>query len=202
MGIGSGRFAEKLAIDRGLDPSEKMAQLAEARGVKTLIGKAENMPFKEYSFDYAVMITVDCFLENIPTALKEVRRILKPNGKIIIGIINKNSELGQNYKKIKHSNPFYRHATFHTPEVISDQLKKAGFGKFEYWQTLITVSEEEPEEPQPGYGEGGFVVIKSVHKNKLRLRTSFYSLSWYTCRLRQNCCYKSLITPRVFIYEY
>ena len=45
IGIGSGRFAEKLAIDRGLDPSEKMAQLAETRGVKTLIGKAENIPF-------------------------------------------------------------------------------------------------------------------------------------------------------------
>ena len=165
IGIGSGRFAEKLAIDRGLDPSEKMAQLAETRGVKTLIGKAENMPFKENSFDYAVMITVDCFLENIPTAFKEVRRILKPNGKFIIGMIDKNSELGQSYQKRKHRNPFYRYATFHTLEAISDQLKKAGFGKFEYWQTLITASEEEPEEPQPGYGEGGFVVIKSINNN-------------------------------------
>lgn len=164
IGIGSGRFAEKLSIDRGLDPSEKMVRIAEARGIKTLVGKAENMPFKGNSFDYAVMITVDCFLENIPKTFQEVRRVLKPGGDFIIGMIDKNSWLGQKYQEKKQKSPFYRHATFHSPEEITGLLKDACFGNFEYWQTLITASEENPEEPQQGYGKGGFVIIKTVKK--------------------------------------
>jgi len=163
IGIGTGRFAQKLLIDRGIDPSEEMVRTAEARGIKTLLGKAENMPFDEDSFDYAVMITVDCFLENIPKAFREVRRILKPGGAFIIGMIDKNSQLGQTYEKKKQDNLFYKDATFHSPENITSLLKQTGFGKFEYWQTLITASEKEPEEPQPGYGEGSFVIIKSIN---------------------------------------
>lgn len=67
--IGTGRFAKEFSIDCGLEPSKKMAQLAEERGIPTRIGKAENMPFNSNTFDYAVMITVDCFLEDIPNAL-------------------------------------------------------------------------------------------------------------------------------------
>lgn len=162
IGIGTGRFAEKLAVDRGLDPSESMAKIAVSRGIKTLIGKAEEMPFKENIFDYAVMITVDCFLENIPKAFQEVKRILNPGGKFIIGMIDKNSELGQTYQKRKHSNPFYRHATFHSPEELTVILEDAGFKNFEYWQTLITATETTPEEPEKGYGKGGFVVLKAL----------------------------------------
>lgn len=164
IGIGTGRFAEKLAIDRGLDPSEKMAQIAIARGIDTLTGKAEEMPFKENSFDYAVMITVDCFLENIPKAFQEVRRILKTGGIFVIGMIDKNSRLGQFHQKKKQQSPFYRHAAFHSPVEITEYLKDAGFGEFEYWQTLNKVSETVIEKPKKGYGKGGFVVIKSVAK--------------------------------------
>jgi hypothetical protein len=45
---------------------------------------------------------------------------------------------------------------------ISDQLQQAGFTNFEYWQTLVT-NKEELAEPLPGFGKGGFVVIRS-HK--------------------------------------
>jgi ubiquinone/menaquinone biosynthesis C-methylase UbiE len=162
IGIGTGRFAEKCAIDRGIDPSENMARIAEERGTKTFIARAENMPFQSSTFDYTVMITVDCFLENIPKAFGEVRRILKPGGECIIGMIDKNSPLGQSYQKKKTKSPFYQHANFHSPGEITELLKSAGFGNFEYWQTLITVSESESETPQQGYGEGGFVVIKAV----------------------------------------
>jgi len=164
IGIGTGRFAEKCAINRGIDPSENMARIAEKRGTKTFIAKAENMPFLSDTFDFAVMITTVCFLDDIQQAFRETVRVLKPNGIFIIGMIDKDSPLGQRYQQNKEDNPFYRDAHFHSVIEITKSLENAGFEDFEYWQTLITASEEESEEPQPGYGEGGFVVIKAVLK--------------------------------------
>lgn len=162
VGIGTGRFAKACAIDRGIDPSESMARIAEQRGTKTLIAKAENMPFPSNTFGFVVMVTVVCFLDDINKALQEIKRVLKPDGELIIGLIDKESPLGQQYQKKKEKNPFYKEAQFYSVDEITEILSEAGFGSFEYWQTLITASEEEPEEQQPGYGQGGFVVIKAV----------------------------------------
>jgi ubiquinone/menaquinone biosynthesis C-methylase UbiE len=63
IGIGTGRFADKCAINCGIDPSENMARIAEQRGTKTFLAKAENMPFLSETFDFAVMITTVCFLD-------------------------------------------------------------------------------------------------------------------------------------------
>lgn len=164
IGIGTGRFAEALSIDCGIEPSKKMAKMAETRGIPTRIGKAENMPFKNNTFYYTVMITVDCFLEDIPKALQETARILKPKGELIIGMIDRDSPLGQQYMQNKEDNLFYRHARFHSVEEITEYLKAAGFGSFEYWQTLITANETTSEVPEQGYGEGGFAVIKAMLK--------------------------------------
>jgi len=161
IGVGTGRFAEKLSIRRGLDPAEEMVRIANEKGIKTVTGKAENMPFKNNTFDYAVMITVDCFLENILKAFLEVHRILKPDGSFIIGMIDKNSHLGEIYQEKKEDNLYYKHASFHSAEEISEILQKAGFKNFKYWQTLISNSDSSIEEPVEGYGEGGFVVIKA-----------------------------------------
>lgn len=162
IGRGTGRFAEECAIDRGIDPSENMVRIAEKRGTKTLIAKAENMPFFSRTFDFAVMITTVCFLDDTLKSFKETGRILKPNGEFIIGMIDKNSPLGQHYQQNIENNPFYKHARFYSVKEITEYLEEAGFGNFEYWQTLITASETEPEEPKEGFGEGGFVIIKAV----------------------------------------
>ncbi|WP_445664676.1 class I SAM-dependent methyltransferase [Fodinibius sp. AD559] len=162
VGIGTGRFAKACAIDRGIDPSENMARIAEQRGTKTLIAKAENMPFPSNTFGFVVMVTVVCFLDDMNQALSEIKRVLKPEGELIIGMIDKESPLGQQYQQEKAQNPFYKEAKFYSVDEITEILSEAGFGSFEYWQTLITASEEEPKEPQPGYGEGGFVAIKAV----------------------------------------
>lgn len=167
IGVGTGRFAEKFSITHGLDPSPEMLQIAQSRGLETHVGKAEEMPFDSNMFDFAVMITTLCFLDDIPKALRETRRVLKPNGSLIIGLIDKESPLGRKYQEHKEENPFYRDAHFHSVPETSRLLQEAGFGSFEYWQTLRTASEEEPEVPVEGYGRGGFVVIKATRSETL-----------------------------------
>lgn len=162
IGVGTGRFAERFDIACGIEPSENMARLAQKRGIKTSIAKAEDLPFSKDTFDFAVMITTVCFLDDTQKAFQETRRILKPGGKFIIGLIDKDSPLGQTYQENKADNPFYRNASFHSVTGVTEHLENTGFGDFEFWQTLITASETEPEEPRPGFGDGGFVAIKAV----------------------------------------
>ena len=162
IGIGTGRFANQLKINIGVEPSEKMSSIAKQRGITIINAVAENLPFKKQSFDFALMVTTVCFLTNILQAFSEVHRILKPNGKIILGIIDKNSKLGKMYEKEKSKSKFYNNANFYSTEEITHLLVKVGFINFSYWQTLSAGREKIVEKPKSGFGDGSFVVIKAV----------------------------------------
>tara|TARA_R110000765_G_scaffold425773_2_gene539546 strand:- start:19779 stop:20408 length:630 start_codon:yes stop_codon:yes gene_type:complete len=162
IGVGTGRFAKPLNIKFGIEPSENMAKVAEQRGVTVYRAVAENLPIDNTTFDFALMVTTVCFLSDIPKAFSEVRRILKPQGEIILAIIDKNSELGKKYELEKSTNKFYKDAHFHSTEELTELLKQSDFQNFQYWQTLTELNESEIEKPTTGYGKGSFVVIKAV----------------------------------------
>jgi ubiquinone/menaquinone biosynthesis C-methylase UbiE len=160
IGVGTGRFAAELKIPAGVEPSHAMAQMAIARGIIVINAKAEELPFYRQSFDFAVMITTDCFLDKISKAFAEAHRIIKKEGYFIVAMIDKESCLGKKYEAMKTTNPWYRDAHFHSVNEITDLMQKAGFKNFEYWQT-ITSEKEEPEYPLPGFGRGSFVVVRA-----------------------------------------
>ena len=95
IGVGTGRFACALGITAGIDPSKKMIGIARKRGIDARLGSGEHLPFEEDSFDYVAIIITLSFVKNPIGVLKEARRILRRNGKIIIGIIDKDSFLGK-----------------------------------------------------------------------------------------------------------
>ncbi|MGM0934941.1 MAG: class I SAM-dependent methyltransferase [Bacteroidota bacterium] len=161
IGFGTGRFARELGIETGVEPSEKMAAVASKRGIRVIQGYAEDLPIPNVSFDYSLMVTVDCFLQDVAKAFKEAWRITKPGGSIIIGMIDKSSPLGRKYQEQKKDNPFYKSARFHDVKEIKDLLEEAGFQNLSFWQTLVNTKEEVFEQPIKGYGKGGFVVIKA-----------------------------------------
>lgn len=80
IGVGTGRFAVPLGIPIGVEPSPRMAELARQRGIEVFEGMAETLPFADCSFDFAVMVTVVCFLNNVAQAFREACRILNPTG--------------------------------------------------------------------------------------------------------------------------
>jgi len=99
VGVGTGRFAEPLGVEFGVEPSEAMALIALKRGIKVIKGFAEELPFKDNSFDFVLFVTTICFLDDIFKAFKEANRVLKEDGEIIIGLIDKNSYRIASFKK-------------------------------------------------------------------------------------------------------
>jgi len=163
IGVGSGQFTKPLKISFGIDPSENMLKLAQQKGIMTIKGVAEYLPFKNKIFDFALMVTTICFLNNVKTSFQEARRILKSDGIFVAGFVDRNSPLGQIYLAQKEQNVFYRLATFYSTKEIISLLKQTEFKNI---QTVQTVFGSLPEITaiQPfknGYGEGGFVVIKA-----------------------------------------
>lgn len=163
IGVGSGRFATALGIKIGVEPSDKLGDIARSRGVAVIKGVAESLPFPDHQFDYVLFGTVLCFLKNPLQALLEAKRVLKPNGTLIVGMLDKNSKLVSGYEARKEVNPFYRDAHFYTVNEVLIFLHDANFKEKEIYQTIFAPLEDikHPEPVKSGHGEGGYVIISA-----------------------------------------
>lgn len=163
IGLGTGRFSRALGVDIGVEPSEKLRELARKKGVDAVEGSAEALPFMPNWFSYALMINVLCFVDDPEAALNEARRVLRPDGVLLLAIIPKDSPLGREYGSKRGEDDFYRDARFFTVEEAVELLKKTGFADLAFVQTVFKDIAEiiEPEPVKEGFGEGSFVVIRA-----------------------------------------
>lgn len=163
IGVGSGRFAAPLGIRLGVEPSSKMRMLSKKRMIDLIDSIAENLPFRCSIFNFALMVTTICFIDDIEKTFKEIFKILKPEGIFIIGFIDRNSEIGKLYEQHKESNVFYNIADFYSVEKVISFLSKAKFKNFNFSQTIFhpLSAINKIEQVKKGYGKGSFVVIKA-----------------------------------------
>ena len=164
IGVGTGQFGAPLGIKIGIEPSRKMGEIARERGIWVIEAIAENLPLKGAIFDFALMVTAVCFLDDIKAAFKGIHRILREKGAFLIGFIDKNSPLGKLYQERKEKSLFYNIATFYSVEEIVFYLRQAGFKEFSFSQTIFRDLKEikKAERIKEGYGEGAFVVINAI----------------------------------------
>ena len=163
IGVGSGKFAVPFGINVGVEPSEAMRKLSRERKIRVHNAVAESLPFEAGQFDFALMVTTICFVDDIKKSFKEVERILKSGGCFIIGFVDRSSPLGHRYEKEKESNVFYREATFYSTKDALSLLGECGFEEPEVIQTVFGELEEirSIQDYREGYGEGSFVVIQA-----------------------------------------
>jgi len=168
IGVGSGRFSAPLGIKLGLEPSRKMMEIAQGKGIEVIGGVGESLPFRNSQFDFATMVTTICFLDDVEVAFDEAYRVLKPGGCLIIGFIDKDSSIGQLYQRHKNESVFYQVAAFYSVDEVVSCLKKANFNSFNFAQTIFhNLAEIKDIEPvRDGYGEGSFVVVRAVKTNE------------------------------------
>jgi SAM-dependent methyltransferase len=166
IGAGSGLFASRLGVQYGVEPSKPMLEKAAARGIEMKEGAAENVPYTEESFDYTLMVTAVCFLDDLDEAMEEIRRILKPGGSALFGLVDKDSPLGQMYQEYKDQDVFYSAATFRSASEVISSLEEHGFEVEAVRQTVFGNLEEinELQGSKEGHGEGGFVVMRARKK--------------------------------------
>jgi ubiquinone/menaquinone biosynthesis C-methylase UbiE len=127
VGVGSGRFAAPLGIHSGIDPSAMLAMMAKHRGVEITLGEAEHLPYRAGSFDFVLMMTVICFLEDIQRAFHEVHRVLEHRGTLLTGFIEAGGEIFQKYRHQPIKGQFLQFATFRTIDEVYGFFKDAEF---------------------------------------------------------------------------
>jgi ubiquinone/menaquinone biosynthesis C-methylase UbiE len=163
IGTGTGRFSVPFGISIGVEPSVAMAEIARSRGIAVYDAKAESLPFHDGAFDFALMVTTICFLEDPLQALKEIRRILRPAGKIIIGMLDKESPLGKLYETKKNESKFYKFTRFYSVKQVLEYLSVSGYAHSRTLQTIFHNPEAMTaiEPVKEGYGEGLFVIVSA-----------------------------------------
>jgi ubiquinone/menaquinone biosynthesis C-methylase UbiE len=146
VGVGTGRFASKLGIIEGIDPSIGMLKIAAARGIQTYAGCAESLPFPDGSFDGVLMAMSLCFITDPNRALKECFRILQPDGSLLLGIVPADSYWGESYgKKKAKGHPIYSLADFRSSLEIIAMVKASGFSIQKTACTLFWRPDNPPE---------------------------------------------------------
>jgi SAM-dependent methyltransferase len=162
IGVGTGRFAEPLGIKIGMEPSKRMREIAQQRGIQVINGVAEALPFQGSKFHFALMVTTICFVDNAKKAILEAQRILSNEGFLIIGFVDRSSMMGQAYLDHQDESVFYKEATFFSVNELIEIMNQSGFTDLIFKQTIFqTLSEITRNEPvKPGYGDGSFVVIR------------------------------------------
>lgn len=166
VGVGTGRFAAPLRINIGVEPSRSMRELAQKRGIMAVGGVAEKLPFKDSVVEFVLMVTTICFVNDIYKTFEESFRVLSESGTIIIGMIDRNSPVGQIYLEHKGDSLFFKQATFYSVDEILQIMRQTGFCDFDFRQTIFQDISEitENEIVKAGYGKGLFVVVRGKAK--------------------------------------
>jgi len=100
-GCGGGFMAEALAKRgarvTGVDPAAdaisaaRSHALSEGLEIDYQVGTVEALPFADNSFDHVVCVDVLEHVEDVPRAIDEIARVLKPGGMFFFDTINRNS---------------------------------------------------------------------------------------------------------------
>lgn len=115
IGSGTGTYAIWMA-EKGLnvtaiDQSEQMMIIAKKKAteknlnINWRIGDAHSIPFNDESFDLVVSVTAIEFMDNYERVLEEGIRVLKPNGRLVIGVLTKESDWGEFYQGLAEVDP-------------------------------------------------------------------------------------------------
>ena len=115
----------------GLDISEEMLEEARKRSEKAFVqANAEKLQFEDSTFDAVFTVTTLEFLDDYTKAVREIARITKPNGKILVMMLNLKSEYFR--EEIKKPSAYFKRIKNTDPKEIRDYISQ-----------LYTITKEE-----------------------------------------------------------
>lgn len=137
VGCGDGDLAVELskrgANVVGIDASDAMIEAARQRAkreqvdVEFQVATAQRLPFPPEHFDSVVAVTILCFVQDAPPVFREVARVLRPGGSLVIGELGKWSSWAA-ARRIRGwlGSPLWRHGKFRTSGELRTLTNQAG----------------------------------------------------------------------------
>jgi ubiquinone/menaquinone biosynthesis C-methylase UbiE len=114
----------------GLDLSLPMLQRAKSKGparLRVLQGDMLRLPFREASFDKAVSITAIEFIEDGRQAIRELFRVTRPKGIVVVATLNSLSSWAVRRKaKAREGHSLFSRAIFRSPGELNSLGPFAG----------------------------------------------------------------------------
>ncbi len=168
IGVGSGRFAQALGVEYGVDPAPALLEKAKSRDIKVHRAVGEKLPFPDGNFGGVLIALTLCFVDDPAMVIHEASRVLVPGGGLALGLILQGSPWAEFYaKKRKESHPIYSQARFFSKDELEHLLWLSRFKELRYRSVLFQSPGQSiyhTEKPVDGYfKDAGFAAIGS-HK--------------------------------------
>ena len=138
VGVGSGlnfsHYGKQVEIVFGIDPSPRLLAMARQRAAAAgihadlLLGSATAIPLADNTVDTVVMTWTLCSIPDPLVALREMRRVLKPDGRLLFVEHGLSPEPG--VERWQHRlTPVWRHFAggCHLDRKVDDLIRSAGF---------------------------------------------------------------------------
>lgn len=136
IGCGDGALAVKLAslgaAVTGIDADPRMLaaarmRVASAQADVTLVeADCHTLPFADETFDIVVAVTVLCFVQDPSLALKEMAKVLRPGGRLLLGELGRHSVWAAKRRMSAClGSRTWRAASFRSPEELRKLLATA-----------------------------------------------------------------------------
>ncbi len=147
LGCGTGHwtsyFVEKGFDVIATDVSEPMLNLAKSKDIHAVFEHADsaNLPFPNESFNVVASVTMLEFTTNPEKVIDEIYRILKTDGWLLLGCLNKKSVIGLN----KENDEVFKNGRFFTLDEIKQLLGKFKIQRIEtgvYLKPDFTITDD------------------------------------------------------------
>jgi ubiquinone biosynthesis O-methyltransferase len=137
VGCGDGAFAlelaERGAAVTGIDASSAMIDAARTRArrhnaeIDFQVAQAEQLPFPSEQFDVVTAITILCFADDPAPVLREIARVLRPGGRLVIGELGRWSSWAAGRRvRAWFGSQLWRRARFRTRRELQLLAERSG----------------------------------------------------------------------------
>ena len=146
VGCGTGHFSLRLealglTVD-ALDASSAMLDVARKKSVAIAwrLGQAEALPYPDNAYDLVLSVTAIEFMTDQAQALREMLRVVRPGGRLVIGTLNADSAWGRFYRQqAQDDGDLFSRSRFYTADTLVSDLAAHTPGRLR-WNSSVFFS--------------------------------------------------------------